>query len=365
MRAMVAVSLALLAACSSASNDAAAPAPRSPMPALATAGHSDADRVLPGEEHLRNVRQMTFGGQNAEAYWSWDDSALTLQITNDETGCDQIFVMDADSGKLTQITSRGRTTCAFFLPGDRRVLYASTHGASEDCPPEPDRSQGYVWPLYAEYEIYTANRDGSDVRNITNMPGYDAEATIAADGRVVFTSDRSGDLELWTMDTEGNGLRQLTHTAGYDGGAFFSCDGTKLVWRASRPRTKEELDEYFDLLLNHHIVRPRRLEIFVADADGSNVVQITNNGKANFAPYFTPDGGSIVFASNMADSQRRRFEIWKIDVDGGNLEQVTHDESGFNAFPMFSHDGRRIAFSSNRFGAVPHETNVFIADWMP
>jgi Tol biopolymer transport system component len=330
---------------------------------MARAESRGQDRVLPGETHLSNVRQMTFGGQNAEAYWSWDSRSLTLQITGADGGCDQIYVMDAESGELTQLTSRGRTTCAYFLPGDERVVYASTHETSEDCPPEPDRSQGYVWPLF-EYEIYSAKRDGSDVRNITNLPGYDAEATVAADGRIVFTSTRSGDLELWTMNSDGGELRQLTHEPGYDGGAFFSPDGTKLVWRASRPQTKEEKDEYFGLL-GRGLVRPSRMELFVADADGSNAVQITNNGKANFAPYFTPDGGSILFASNMGDPQGRTFEIWKIDVDGGNLERVTHDPSGFNGFPMFSRDGRRIAFSSNRFGSVPRETNVFIADWTP
>jgi Tol biopolymer transport system component len=350
--------IAMLVSCGSAPEQ---PQPQDPV--VEVVPDRAGDRVLPGEVHLRNVRQMTFGGQNAEAYWSWDDRSLTLQITNDDTGCDQIFVMDAASGELTQITSTGRATCAYFLPGDQRVLYASTFETSPACPPEPDRSQGYVWPLY-EYEIYTANRDGSGVTNITNMPGYDAEATVAADGRIVFTSMRSGDLELWTMNADGGELRQLTDAPGYDGGAFFSSDGTKLVWRASRPQTSEERSEYFGLL-ERGLVRPSRMDIYVADADGSNAVQITNNGKANFAPYFTPGGTAILFASNMGDPQGRRFEIWSIDVDGGNLERVTHDDSGFNGFPMFSRDGSRLAFSSNRFGSVPRETNAFIADWVP
>jgi Tol biopolymer transport system component len=305
---------------------------------------------------------MTFGGQNAEAYWSWDDRSLSLQITNDETGCDQIFILDVESGELTQITSSGRTTCAYFLPGDEQILYASTHEVSPDCPPEPDRSQGYVWPLF-EYDIYVANRDGSGLRNITNMPGYDAEATVAADGRIIFTSDRSGDLELWTMNADGGDLRQITNTPGYDGGAFFSHDGTRIVWRASRFDSAEELAEYRSLL-ERDLVRPSKMELFVADADGSNVVQLTNNGKANFAPYFTPDGRSILFASNMDAPRGRSFEIYRIGLDGSNLARITHDPSGFNSFPMFSRDGRRLAFSSNRNGSVPRETNVFIAEWV-
>jgi len=322
------------------------------------------DLVLPGETHFRTVRQMTFGGQNAEAYWSWDDRSLILQIADPPVvPCDQIFVADVASGFLRQVTDSGRNTCAYFLPGDERILFASTAESAPGCPPEPDRSHGYVWPLY-DYDVFVAQRDGSARRNITHSPGYDAEATVAADGRIVFTSSRSGDIELWSMDAEGGDLRQLTHELGYDGGAFFSPDGTRLVWRASRPATPEALAEYQGLLARN-LVKPSVMELFVADADGRNVLQLTSNGKANFAPYFTPDGRSLLFASNMADSKGRAFEIWKIDVDGSHLEQITHDPGSFASFPMFSHDGRWLAFSSNRNGSVPHETNVFIAEWVP
>jgi Tol biopolymer transport system component len=329
----------------------------------AGAGHvGSTDLTLPGESHLADVRQLTFGGQNAEAYWSWDDRSLILQVTPAEGGCDRIHILDVKSGKLTQVTHAGRQTCAYFLPGDKRILYASTHELSPDCPPEPDRSQGYVWPLY-EYDIFTADRDGGGLRNITHSPGYDAEATVAPDGRIVFTSARSGDLELWTMNAEGGELRQLTHTVGYDGGAFFSPDGSKLVWRASRPQG-EEARAYLDLL-GQGLVRPTQLELWVADADGGNAYQLTNNGKANFAPYFAPDRTSVLFASNLLDPKGRSFEIFRVGLDGSGPERITHDPSGFNSFPMFSRDGRRIAFSSNRNGSVPHETNVFVADWVP
>jgi len=361
-----------MGACSSAGKDpagAASPAaahegaPSASAAPRAEVKPKGADLTLPGEAHLRNVRQMTFGGQNAEAYWSWDDRSLILQVTNGDLKCDQIFILDVASGNLQRVSHGGRTTCSYFLPGDQRILFASTHESSPDCPPEPDRSKGYVWPLY-DYDIFTANRDGSGLRNITHTPGYDAEATVAADGRIVFTSARTGDLELWTMDAEGGHLRQLTHTPGYDGGAFFSPDGTRLCWRAARARDSKEQHDAQDLLA-HGLVRPTVMEIWIADADGKNPVQLTNTGAASFAPYFTPDGRSIVYASNAGDPKGRAFEIWKIDLDGGHLEQVTHDANSFASFPMFSRDGKRIAFSSNRNGSVPHETNVFIAEWVP
>lgn len=368
--------LLLLAACAAEST---APAPAPPAPAPAHGGAPAApqppplppgsDLTLPGEAQLAHVRQLTFGGQNAEAYWSWDDRKLVLQITDDrdllpgDQRCDQIFVLDVETGGLSQLSSGGRTTCAYFLPGDRQVIYSSTHEAGPDCPPEPDRSQGYVWPLF-EYDIFVHDLASGQRRNVTRSPGYDAEATVAADGRIVFTSTRSGDLELWVMDGLDGTPRQLTHEPGYDGGAFFSADGRRLVWRASRPADAAALQDYRDLLARG-LVRPTNLEIFVADADGGNVRQLTANGKANFAPYFAPDGRSILFASNMGDARGRSFQVYRLGLEGGAPEQVTHDPSGFNSFPMFSRDGRRVAFSSNRNGAVPHETNVFVADWVP
>jgi len=345
-----------------AAGTAGAQTPRSAAPAAAPLPRGS-DLTLPGETHLRNVRQLTFGGQNAEAYWAWDDSALILQVTAPEGGCDRIEILDLASGQLTPITHSGRQTCSYFLPGDNQILFASTHESSPDCPPEPDRSHGYVWPLY-DYDIFVANRDGSGMRNITRSPGYDAEATVRADGRIVFTSTRGGDIDLWAMDPDGGNLVQLTNTVGYDGGAFFSPDGSKLIWRASRPRPGPELQEYQDLLAKG-LVRPLQMELWVANADGSDAYQLTDFGKASFAPYLAPDEKTVVFASNMLDPNGRAFELWKIGLDGSGLEQVTHDPSGFNAFPVFSRDGKRLSFSSNRNGSVPHETNVFVAEWVP
>lgn len=352
MRALARLGAALaLAGCAAeGERDVAGPAARGP------------DLALPGEDHLENVRQLTFGGQNAEAYFAFDDSALIFQSTRGDLECDQIFVLDLETGEQRRLTSEGRQTCGYFLPGNERVLFASTRSAGPGCPPEPDRSMGYVWPLYESYEIYVADADGSDPVNVTNSPGYDAEATVSRDGRVVFTSIRSGDLELWTMDADGSELRQLTDEAGYDGGAFFSRDGRRIVWRASRFEDDEERTAYFDLL-DRGLVQPSRLDVYVMDADGGNVRRLTDNGKANFAPFFTPDGDAVLFASNMADPKGRIFDIWRIGVDGTGLERITHNPS-FDGFPMFSWDGRRLVFASNRNNTEPYETNVFIADWV-
>ena len=327
------------------------------------------DLTRPGEKHLANVRQLTFHGQNAEAYWSFDDRLLILQSTFEGAAgnggqCDQIFIMDVATGAARQITHEGRTTCAYFLPDSERVVFASTHEGGSECPPEPDRSAGYVWPLYDSYEIYSADRDGQDLVNITHSPGYDAEATVRRrDGRIVFTSVRSGDLELWSMDADGGDLVQLTDTPGYDGGAFYSPDGSMICWRASRPESAEEESEYFRLL-GEGLVRPSKLEIYVADADGGNVRQVTSNGKANFGPFFTPGGDGLLFSSNMADPRGRIFDIWMVNLDGSGLEQITFNDS-FDGFPMFSWDGTRLVFASNRNNGKPYDTNVFVADWIP
>jgi Tol biopolymer transport system component len=315
-----------------------------------------------GETHLVNIRQLTFGGQNAEAYWSPDGRHLIFQSTRPPYDCDQIFIMDADGTDVRMVsTGEGRTTCSYFMPGGR-ILYASTHEGGAACPPEPDFSQGYVWALYPSYDIFTADRDGTDLRPLTRTPGYDAEATLNRAGdRIVFTSVRDGDLELYTMAVDGSEVRRITDAPGYDGGAFFSHDGSMLVWRASRP-TGEDLADYRRLLADG-LIRPSHLEIYVSDAEGNDVRQVTDNGAANFGPYFHPSDEKIIFSSNLADPQGRNFDLWMVDVDGSGLERVTYYEE-FDGFPMFSPDGRYLVFASNRNGSEPGETNVFIADWV-
>ncbi len=317
----------------------------------------------PREVHLENIRQLTFGGENGEAYFSYDGRKLIFQSTRDGRGCDQIYTMDVDGRNVRMVsTGKGITTCGYFLQkAGNRIIYSSTHHIMEDCPPRPDYSQGYVWPLYP-YDIFMADEDGSNLKQLTFNPGYDAEATVSPDGtKIVFTSLRDGDLDIYVMDIDGRNLKRLTYEKGYDGGAFFSPDGKKIVYRAYHPKTPEEIKDYEELL-KRNLVRPTRMEIFVMDADGSNKRQITNNGAANFAPYFHPDGRRIIFSSNMHDPKGRSFELYMINIDGTGLERITYFPP-FNSFPMFSHDGKKLVFSSNRGAKVRGETNIFIADW--
>ena len=327
-----------------------------------------------GEDHLRNIRQLTFGGNNAEAYWSFDSNELVFQSDWDEInsqGCDQIYTMSVDPTgarpEYTQIsTGDGRTTCSYFLP-DGRVIYGSTHEGDKECPvAAPVIGGSYVWPIFETYDIYVADADGENTELLIGGEGYDAEATVSPDGKyIIFTSTRSGDLELWRFEIETGDLLQLTDGLGYDGGAFFSRDSQHIVWRASRP-TGGAATRYQELLKNN-AVQPSDLEIFVADIDGSNARQVTSLGGANWAPFFHPSGEKILFTTNhhMIDTDPRQFDIFMVNLDGSELKQITHSGT-FDAFPMFSFDGSKIAFSSNRnVSRTPtRDTNVFVADWV-
>jgi TolB protein len=318
---------------------------------------------LPQEKHLRNLKQLTFAGENAEAYFSSDGQHLIFQSTRDGRECDQIYTMNIDGSNVKLVsTGTGRTTCSYFFPGDKTILYSSTHLGSTQCPSRPDFSQGYVWAVYPSFDIFTAHSDGSDLRQLTKTNGYDAETTIAKDGRLVFTSMRDGDLDIYTMDANGKHVRRLTTELGYDGGPFWSYDGKQIVYRAYHPQTEKEKADYLSLL-KQSLIRPTTLEIWVMNADGSNKRQVTHNGKANFAPYFFPDGKRIIFASNMDDPKGRNFDLYKINVDGTALERITYNDT-FDGFPMFSPDGKKLVFASNRDAKVRGETNIFIADWI-
>jgi Tol biopolymer transport system component len=321
----------------------------------------------PGEKHLANVRQLTFAGENAEAYWSADGKKLIFQSTRPPHRCDQILVVDVDSPGEPRLvsTGKGRTTCSYFFPDGERILYASTHLGGRECPPPPDMSQGYVWALYPDYDLFSARADGTDIRRLTTTPGYDAEATISTDGRrIVFTSVRDGDLDLYSMNADGGDVKRLTRTPGYDGGAFYSDDGEWIVYRASRPETPSAVEE-FKALLDRHLVKPGRLEIHVMRADGSNDRQVTSLGAASFAPFFFRGTHErLLFVSNFADPAGRNFDVWAVNADGTDLERITYNPT-FDGFPMFSPDGRRLAFCSNRHNGKPNETNVFVADWVP
>ncbi len=345
--ALAAATVLVAAAC-------AHPAPATPVAAAA------------GERHLGNLRQLTFGGENAEAYFSPDGRRLIFQSTRDGRRCDQQYVMNVDGSGLRRVsTGTGKTTCGYFIDGGRRILYASSHAADTACPPRPDPSRGYVWGL-DPFDLYTADADGSSLRRLTSFGTYTAEATLSPDGRtIVFTSLKDGDLEIYAMGVDGSGLRRLTTTPGYDGGPFFSPDGSLIVYRAHHPTDSTELAAYRELL-GRRMIRPNRMEIWVMNADGTNQRQVTSLGGANFAPFFAPDGRRILFSSNHRNPrgpQAQNFDLFLVNLDGSGLEAVT-TAAEFDGFPMFSPDGRRIVFASNRLAKSPGETNIFVADWV-
>jgi TolB protein len=315
------------------------------------------------ERRLANLRRLTSGGQNAEAYWDFTGTRLIFQSTRPPYGCDQMFTMAADGGDVRLVSSgTGRQTCGFFFPDGRRIIYASTHLGGAACPPPPDRSQGYAWPLYPTWEIFSADADGGHVRRLTDNDAYDAEGAVSPDGRrIVFTSLRDGDLDLYLMDTDGGNVRRLSDTLGYDGGPFFSWDGRFIVFRASRPESKDEIDEY-RTLLRQNLVRPRSLDIYYMTADGTAVSRVTRLPGANFAPFMHPNGRQVIFASNQHDASGRSFALYLVNLDGSGLERVTWAD-GFASFPMFTRDGKRLVFCSSRVAAAPRDLNVFVADW--
>lgn len=326
--------------------------------------------IFPEEKHFKSLKQITFGGDNAEAYWSFDDKQIVFQSNNKNWGvnCDQMFLMNVGETFQETIppmisTGFGRTTCAYFLPDNKHFVYGSTHLVDKECPEVPLRKNGkYVWPIYDSFDIFVSDLQGNIVKQLTNEIGYDAEATVSSKGdKIVFTSTRSGDLELYTMNIDGSDVKQITNELGYDGGAFFSPDGTKLIFRASRPKTEEEIKAYKELFAQG-LVEPTDMELFICNADGSELRQLTDLGNANWSPFFHPSGKKILFSSNFEAERGFPFNLYMIDLDGKNLERVTHSET-FDAFPVFSNDGKKLIFSSNRNNGGGRDTNLFIAEW--
>lgn len=320
-----------------------------------------------GESRLSNIRQLTDGGENAEAYWSPDGKWITFQSTRDGRTCDQQYVMKADGSDIRRVsTGEGKTTCGWFMPGSKRLFFGSSHANQKECPPRPDPSAGYVWPL-DPFDIYTANIDGTEIKRLTNYNVYTAEGVLSPDGRkIVFTSLKDGDLEIYTMNVDGTEVRRLTHTPGYDGGPWWSPDGTKIAYRAHHPQDEAQLADHKKLLAQH-LVRPSRVEIFVMNADGSDQRQVTAVGGANFGPSWTPDGKRIIFSSNHPAPRSGNFDLYMVDsaatkVSADQLERITFDPT-FDGFPMFRPDGKQIIWASNRHSTKPGETNLFVADW--
>ncbi len=337
-----------------------------PEPAQAwkpEAGKAVDDLLDKREKHFSQLRQLTFEGENAEAYFSPDGKKLIYQWTGPDGGCDQQYILDLTSGERKMFSSgKGRTTCGYYdYPKGDRLIYATTEGGKAECPPPPDHSLGYVWALYPDFELVW-QKPGGEPEPFVAGPGYDAEATVCFQtGQVVFTSTRSGDLELFIVDGDGKNLKQLTDLPGYDGGAFFSPDCKHIVWRASRPEGKALAD--YKALLAKDMIRPSALEVFWMNVDGTGVKQLTDNGKANFGPYPLNGDAGVVFSSNMGDSERE-FDLYLVGLDGGEPERVTYTE-GFDGFPMMSPDGEWFVFASNRADPKSRQTNLYIAKWTP
>lgn len=365
--------LFLLCSCSSTTNKEGHTKNSTGAEVASSQASSNEQRLAyPKEKHLKNVQQLTFGGENAEAYFSYDDKMLVFQRSHKEKGieCDQIYFgeIPTDGGEFKYelvSTGKGRTTCSYFMPGDDKIIYASTHLADANCPPEPDREKikKYVWPIYDSFELYVSNNDGTDLRQLTDNNFYDAEATLSpTKDKIVYTSNRSGDLELYVMNIDGSNLVQVTSGLGYDGGAFFSPDGKKLVFRSSRPKTPEAIKEYKDLLAEG-LVAPTDMEIYVSNIDGSDLTQVTKLGNANWAPFFHPSGEKIIFSSNHASKRGFPFNLFMVNLDGSGLEQITFDDT-FDSFPMFSYNGKYIVWGSNRNNGETRDTNLFLAEWV-
>jgi len=327
---------------------------------------SGPEMAFPGENHFTNIHMLTREGENAEAYFSFDQQRLIFQSRHGRYLCDQIFTMNLDgSEKKLLSTGMGKTTCSFFFPDNYQFIYASTHGTSEQCPPPPDYSHGYVWNVYASFDLYVADLEDLTPKVLSPAPGYDAEATISPNGeRIVFTSQRNGDLDIYSMNLDGSDLIQLTNQLGYDGGPFFSWDGSTIVYRSYYPKSELEIKRYRDLLAEE-MIEPANFQIWIMNADGTGKQQVTDNSYANFAPFFHPDNKRIIFSSSLGsiDSRKPDFNLWMINKDGTDLEQITYFE-GFDGFPMFTKEAKKLVFASNRFNTNPRDTNIFIADWI-
>lgn len=316
------------------------------------------------ESSLGALKQLTFGGQNAEAYWDISGSRLVWQSRQPQFPDEQIFSMNADgSGKRLISTGLGRTTCSYFAPDMSGIFFSSTH-AKDPGPQKPiDMSKGYVWMVNPNFSLWRSKLDGSGLEQVISKRGYVAETTIAPDGSyMTFTGSFEGDLDIYRSKLDGTGLKRLTDEYGYDGGPFVSWDGKKIVYRRSPDFASRAEREQYKELLKQNLVRPSRMDLWIMNADGTGKRQVTREKGASFAPFLHPNGRQIIFCSNMHDPKGREFDLFVVNVDGSGLRQVTFSPD-FDGFPMFSKDGKKLVWSSNRNGKVRGETNVFVADW--
>ncbi|MFM9873404.1 MAG: TolB family protein [Fimbriimonadaceae bacterium] len=318
----------------------------------------------PGELHISNIKQLTFSGQNAEAYFNLKGDKLTYQTRQPNFPDEQIFTMGIDGSNRKLIsTGKGRCTCSYFTPDGKYIYFSSTHIKQPGAQPAVDMSKGYVWMVNPNMGIYRTDLNGKNIKPIITKPGYIAETTISPDGKyMVFTAGWNGDVDIYRSNLDGSNIKPLTTELGYDGGPFVSYDSKTIVYRRSAPfANNAEISEYKDLL-KQNLVRPSKMDLWAMNADGSNKRQITNLNAASFAPFLHPNGKTIIFGSNHHDPKRREFDLFTINIDGTNLHQVTYS-ADFDGFPMFTRDGKKLVWGSNRHGLIPHDTNIFIADW--
>jgi TolB protein len=387
--------------------------------------------IFKGEEKfLSNVKQLTFSGENAEAYFSKDERYITFQSKGeggiyliieknylnklqmnlnemkaydfvlknlgnnklmifikgiyDTFGilkdikyekifiknyyeCDQIFLMDTNGFVFKQISKGGANTCSWFL-NDSLILFSSTIKQGKECPKnlyadEYIKRGIYVWKLF-NYDLFVYNLKNDSTYELYSSDYYDAEGEGNFSDSIVFTSSKDNDLELYLLSLKNKKIiKRITKFLSYDGGAMFSPSGRYIVFRAKHLKDTLEIKEYKELL-SKGLVKPDEVELFIYDLEKDSFWQITKSpkGVSNFAPYFHPSEKFIIFSSNLHAPNSFNFELYKIDIDGKNLERITYS-NGFNSFPMFSKDGKKIIWTSNRNGKTRRDFNIFIADF--
>jgi len=314
--------------------------------------------------HLRNIKAVTADFVRAgEGYFSPDGKKIIFQAEEKDTGNPfyQIFVMDLESGRYRRISpGMGRTTCPFFSPDGRKVIYASSHldpeakkrQEAEYRQRDEDRKAGkrrrYSWDFDPYMEIFEANPDGSELKRLTNAPGYDAEGSYSPDGKqIVFCSKRDGNLELYIMDADGKNARKLTNAPGcYNGGPFFSPDGKRVIFRSDR----KEKD---------------RLQLYVINTDGTGERALTDNDKwVYWAPFWYKDGKHIIYtaADHSDPTARPNYDLYWMNIETGKITRITYSP-GQDVLPVFSPDGTKVMWTASRDGNP--STQLYIADFTP
>jgi len=316
-----------------------------------------------GEDHLTKIKQLTREGENKKASFAPNNEKIIFQAMRDNLRCDAIYSMKRDGSEINLLSSgKGIAVSAKIAPDNESIIYSSTHKVDYQCPQRPEFSLDYVWSLYRDYDVFVSDSFGGSTKRLTRTEDYDGNASYSPTGnRVVFTSNRSGDLELYLMNSDGSNVKQLTKAVGYDGDAVFSPDGKYIVWRASRPKGND-LDEY-RYQLSQGLLRAGKFELFLLKLGSKRAVRLTNNGATNFSPSFDPQSSKVIFSSNMSQDDGLNYDLYTVDIKTRKLERITY-YSGFDGYPVFSSDGKKLLFTSSRNFRYKAETNIFTVDWV-